>query len=138
MARPADGRRTENSFTPPATSETSAASQCIRSGLEGISTPARCGRYDAAAVDDVEDGDGLARLALGVERIAAEIYEIERDAEDQQDRPRMARLGDVVEPIAEERLSRGALSIAGAEAGSESERAISSGISIEWVGKPNP
>ena len=55
-------------------------------------------QYHAAAVDDVEDGDGLARLALGVERIAAEIYEIEGDADDQQDRPRVARLGDVVEP----------------------------------------
>jgi hypothetical protein len=40
-------------------------------------------QYDAAAVDDVEDRDSLAGLALGVERIAAEIYEVQRDAEDQ-------------------------------------------------------
>ena len=40
----------------------------------------RAGKNHAAAVDDVEDGDGLARLALVVERIAAEIYEIERDS----------------------------------------------------------
>jgi hypothetical protein len=56
-------------------------------------------QYDAAAVDDIENGDGLARLALGVERVAAEIYEVEGDADDQQDRPRVARLGDVLEPI---------------------------------------
>jgi hypothetical protein len=56
-------------------------------------------QYDAAAVNDVEDGDGLARLALGVERIAAEIYEIEGDSEYQQDGPSVARLGDVLEPI---------------------------------------
>jgi hypothetical protein len=56
-------------------------------------------QYDAAAVDDVEDGDSLAGFALGVERIAAEIYEVEGDSEYQQDRPRMARLGDVAEPI---------------------------------------
>ena len=55
-------------------------------------------QYHAAAVDNVEDGDGLARLALGVERIAAEIYEIESDADDQQDRPRVTRLSDIVEP----------------------------------------
>jgi hypothetical protein len=56
-------------------------------------------QYDAAAVDDIENGDGLARLALGVERVAAEIYEVESDSDDQQDRPRVARLGDVLEPI---------------------------------------
>jgi hypothetical protein len=56
-------------------------------------------QYDAAAVDDIEDGDGLARLALGVERVAAEIYEVEGDSEDEQDRPGVARLGDVPEPI---------------------------------------
>jgi len=50
-------------------------------------------------VDDVEDRDGLARFALGVERIAAEIYEIEGDSDDKKDRPRVARLGDVVEPV---------------------------------------
>ena len=58
----------------------------------------------SAAVNDVEDSDGLARFALGVERIAAKIYEIERDAEDQQDRPRVARLGDICEPIGNGRL----------------------------------
>ena len=99
MARPADGKRTENSVTPPATIETSAASQCISSGLEGISTPARCGNITPPPWTMSKIGDGLARFALGVERIAAEIYEIERDAEDQQDRPRVARLGDVAEPI---------------------------------------
>ena len=53
------------------------------------------GENHAAAVDDVEDGDGLARFALGVERIAAQIYEIEGDAGDQQDGPRVAGFGDV-------------------------------------------
>jgi len=83
----------------------------------------------AAAMDDVEDGDGLARFALGVERIAAEIYEIERDSENQQYRPCVARLGYMPEPI--RRVigaagSRGA-SYAGMEAGPESAREISSG-----------
>jgi hypothetical protein len=32
------------------------------------------GKNHAATVDNVEDGDRLARFALGVERIAAEIY----------------------------------------------------------------
>jgi hypothetical protein len=50
-------------------------------------------------LDDVEDGDGLARFALGVERIAAEIYQVESDADDQQDRPCVTRLGNIVEPI---------------------------------------
>jgi hypothetical protein len=62
--------------------------------LDGIST-----QNHSAAVNDVEDRDGLARFALGVERIAAEIYQIESDAEDQQDRPRVARFGDVTEPV---------------------------------------
>ena len=44
MARVADGKRTVQALTPPAMSETMAAIQCIRSGLEGISTPARNGR----------------------------------------------------------------------------------------------
>ena len=53
----------------------------------------------AATVDDVEDGNRLARFALRVERIAAEIYQVQSDAEDQQDGPRVARLGDEFEPI---------------------------------------
>ena len=39
-------------------------------------------QYDAAAVNDIENGDGLARLALGIERIAAEIYQVEGHADD--------------------------------------------------------
>ena len=66
--------------------------------LRGNFDAGALGQYDAAAVDDVEDSDGLARLALGVERVAAEIYEVERDSGDQQDGPRVARLTDVVEP----------------------------------------
>jgi hypothetical protein len=56
-------------------------------------------KNDSAAVDDIENRDGLARFALRIKRVPAEIYEIEGDADDQQDWPSVTRLGDVAEPI---------------------------------------
>ena len=53
----------------------------------------------AAAVHDVEDGYRFARLALGIEWIAAEINQIERDSDNQQYRPCVARRGYFLEPI---------------------------------------
>ena len=99
------------------------------------------GENHAAAVNDVENGDGLARFALGVERIAAEIDEIESDAGDEQDWPRVARLGDVGQPVwrrvrVERLLCRGR----GGKFGNGG-RDLFGEFQIEWLGKtlrPNP
>ena len=70
-----------------------AASQCISSGLEGHDSRAQ--RQDeTAAVQHVENGDRLARLALGVERIAAEVDQEERRAEQGEDQNREGRRRD--------------------------------------------
>src|SRR6266849_5771886 len=52
----------------------------------------------AAAVNDREDGDRLARFALGVKGIAAEVHEVERDADDEQDRNGVPWFREIAEP----------------------------------------
>src|SRR6185369_36806 len=53
---------------------------------------------ESAAVEHIEDGDRLARFALGIERVAAEVDQEERRAYQAEDPKGQGRLGEVAEP----------------------------------------